>query len=222
VERGEETARFDWDRAFGRRAPRVLDIGSGDGSFLLDSARLRPEVDHLGIELVAPLAARGAREARDRGLSNVQFVGADAVGWLAGRFGPASIDEIHLYHPQPYFDPALAGLGLLSAGFFERLWEVLVPGGLLVLQTDDRRLGNYLQEACRKHFIPKIRSGPWPGAPSGRTRREAIAIRKKRSILRIEARRREAPLQTAPLPPYFVAGRPGLRTVRSARGRQRR
>jgi tRNA (guanine-N7-)-methyltransferase len=219
VDASEEPARFDWDRVFGRRARRILDIGSGDGRFLLESARLRPDCDHLGIELVGPLAARGALEARRRGLANVEFVSADAVAWLGNRGQEASIDEIHVYHPQPYFDPREAGRGMLTAKFFERLWEVLVPGGLLVLQTDDPRLGRYLLAACRNHFIPEIRPGPWPGAPEGRTRREAVALRKKRTVLRIEAPRRDVPAGAAPPPPFFVAGRPGLRTVRSGRRR---
>ena len=210
---------FDWERVFGRRAPRILDIGCGDGRYLISSARTRPGTDHLGIERIGPLLARGVREADRRGLPNLRLVAGDAVAWLFGRLDAASVDEVHVYHPQPYYDPDVARLGMLTAGFFERAWRVLVPGGLLVLQTDNRPYGKHLLQACRNHFEPQIRSGPLPDAPLGRTRREAVALRKNLKVLRVTARRRESPLHEAPPPEYFAPGRPGLRTVRAARKR---
>jgi tRNA (guanine-N7-)-methyltransferase len=211
---------FDWGRVFARRAPRVLDIGCGDGRYLIASALSRPECDHLGIELVGPLVAKGIRDADRRGLSNVRFVTGDAVMWLFKRLGDASIDEIHVYHPQPYHDPAQAGMGMLTAEFFERAWQVILPRGLLVLQTDHRAYGKHLLEACRKHFDPEIRPGPWPEAPFGRTRRETVALRKRLAVLRVTARRRESPLDVASPPDYFEPGRAGVRTVRAARKRK--
>jgi tRNA (guanine-N7-)-methyltransferase len=213
---------FDWTRTFGRSAPRVLDVGSGDGRFLMDSAAARPDRDHLGIELIGPLADQAARRATQRGLSNVRFVSGDAVAWLSTRLAADSVDEIHVYHPQPYYDPAEASLGMLTPAFFERVWRVLRPDGVLVLQTDNRPYGKYLLEAARKHFEVEVQPGPWPDAPLGRTRREIIARRKGLKILRAVARRRTAPLEIAPPPPYFDPTRPGLRTRRPTRKKSRR
>ena len=210
---------FDWARAFGRHAPRVVDIGCGDGRYLVASALARPGFDHLGIEIVEPLVSRGMRDADRRGLKNLRFVAGDAVMWLFKRLDDSSVDEIHVYHPQPYHDPARPGL--LTAEFFERAWRVIRPRGLLVLQTDHRACGRYLLEALRRHFDPEIRPGPWPDAPLGRTRREALALRKKMVVLRVEARRRESPRDLTPPAPYDELGRPGLRTLRAARKRRR-
>ena len=203
---------FDWGREFGRStSPRVLDVGCGDGQFLRAQAAARPERDHVGIDLLGPVIERAAKEARARGLANVRFLTADAVAWLAAQ--PAeSIDEIHVYHPQPYVDPAEVHLGMLTPAFFERMWITLRPGGLLVLQTDERRYGAYLREAVRKHFEAEVVDGPWPDAPEGRTRREAVARRKRLRVLRLAARRRDVPLDVAPPLPYFA--RPGVRRRR--------
>jgi tRNA (guanine-N7-)-methyltransferase len=212
--RGDDGRPFDWSGEFGRTAPRVVDVGCGNGRFLLATAVARPDVDHLGLERIAPLGARAARRADERGLSNVRFVAADAVAWLARL---ECLDEIHVYHPQPYYDPEEAGLGMVSPLFFERAWSALRPGGLLVLQTDDRPLGRYLLEAARRHFETEVVDGPWPDAPLGRTRREIQARRKKRRILRVRARRREVPLDIAVPPAYFGPGRAGLRRRRRSR-----
>lgn len=213
---------FDWTQVFGRTAPRVLDVGCGDGRFLIASALANPGRDHVGIEVLAPLVAKGRGEAERLQLANLRFFVGDAVQWLSECAGDASIDEIHAYHPQPYYDPSVVELGMLSAAFFERAWRVLRPGGILVLQTDSRPYGKHLLAAARKHFDPVIQPGPWPDAPHGRTHREEVAQRKKLEILRVVAARRETPLDVALPPPYFAAGRPGLPTVVSALRRRRK
>ena len=199
-------------------APLVVDVGSGTGRFVIESAAARPDRRFLGIEAVAPMVERATREAERRGLSNARFIAADAAAWLAGQ--PAgSIDEIHIYHPQPYYDPAQVPVELLSPKFFEDAWTALRAGGLLVLQTDVQRYGKHLLQAVAKQFDPEVQKGPWPDAPAGRTQREIVARRKGLPILRVVARRRDRPLDVPPPPPYFEPGRPGLRTRRQKKSK---
>jgi tRNA (guanine-N7-)-methyltransferase len=203
---------FEWATSFGRVAPRVVDIGCGDGDFLLAAAVARPERDHVGIDLLRPVIERAAAEAERRGLSNVRFLAGDAVAWLREAEG---LEEIHVYHPQPYVDPAEVRLGMLTPGFFESAWRALRPGGLLILQTDERRYGKYLLEAAQKHFETKVLDVPWPDSP--RTRREQTALRKGLRVLRVEARRRDTPLNVEAPTPYF--DRAGVRRRRIKRAR---
>lgn len=208
------TGWFQWEQVFGRVAPRVVDVGSGTGRFVIHAAGARPDRDHLGIEAVAALVEQSALEARRRGLRNARFVAGDASEWLSTRLAPDSVDEIHVYHPQPYLDPGQVPLELLTPEFFGRAWTAMRSGGILILQTDNRRYGKHLLEAVRRHFDPEILPGPWPDAPEGRTRREEVARRKGLEILRVVARRRDAPLDVPPPPPYFDPSRPGLRKRR--------
>ena len=41
---------IDWSAIFGRKAPLVLDLGCGNGRFVISSALARPEIDHVGIQ----------------------------------------------------------------------------------------------------------------------------------------------------------------------------
>jgi tRNA (guanine-N7-)-methyltransferase len=201
-------------------ARRIVDIGCGDGQFVVTAATSHPENDYLGIERIPPLLERAEKRARACGAANAHFISGDAVAWLFEHCEEASIDEIHVYHPQPYYDPAEAHLGMLTAAFFERVWRVLRPGGLLVFQTDNKRYGRYLLEAARRHFEPELHRGPWTDAPKGRTQREGVALRKKLSILRVVASRRSAELDIEPPPPYFDPARPGLKKRRVRRPRR--
>ncbi len=194
----------------------MIDVGCGTGSFLLSAAAARPERDHLGIEAVATLVEQAGREAEERGLRNARFVAGDASRWIAA-LESGSVDEIHVYHPQPYYDPGQEPLELLTPEFFEQAWKALRGDGILVLQTDNKRYGRHLLEAVKKHFDPEIQPGPWPDAPAGRTRREKVARGKGLPILRVVARRRASPLDLPPPAPYFDLTRPGLRVRRRKR-----
>ena len=70
---GTPGRRFDWDEVFGRRARRVLDLGCGNGRYLVASGLARPEADHLGVELVPPAVRLGSLRAGQRGLTNVKL-----------------------------------------------------------------------------------------------------------------------------------------------------
>ena len=200
---------FDWAKVFGRTAPRVVDLGCGNGRYLIGSAVARPQCDHLGIDLVQRAIDFGAHRASERGLANVRFATGDAVQWLFQRLDAA--DEIHVYHPQPYYLADPGSKRMMTPEFLERTWRVLRPDGLLVLQTDNKAYWTYLTMAVAKYFEPRPVPGPWPDAPQGRTRREILARGKGLTIWRMEARRREVPLEMEIPRPDFDANRPKFR-----------
>jgi tRNA (guanine-N7-)-methyltransferase len=202
---------FDWEAVFGRRAPRVVDLGCGNGRYLISSALARPNRDHLGIDEIQRVIDFAAHRANKRGLSNVRFVVGDTVAWLFERLAADSVDEIHIYHPQPYYGPDASQRRMLTGAFLERTWTVLRLGGLLVLQTDNKAYWDYLLRAVTKHFEIGLQPGPWPDAPRGRTRREIVARGKGLAIFRMTACRRDTPLAMEIPPPDFDANRPAFR-----------
>src|SRR4051794_37213186 len=65
--------RLDWHSLFGRQAPVVLDLGCGNGRYLLHSAVWRPDHDHLGADILPVVIRYATRRANQRGLSNIRF-----------------------------------------------------------------------------------------------------------------------------------------------------
>ena len=59
---------LDWRAIFGREAPLVLDLGCGNGRFVIASALARPELDHIGIEILPVVIRYATRRANQRGL----------------------------------------------------------------------------------------------------------------------------------------------------------
>src|SRR5205807_5333736 len=121
----------------GRKAPLVVDIGCGNGRFLIGSAVWRLDYDHLGIDVLPVVIRYATRRANQRGLHNVRFAVTDGHRFLSLYAEHKSVTEIHCYHPQPYADPAKMARRLLTPEFLMMLHRVLIPGGACFVQTDN-------------------------------------------------------------------------------------
>jgi len=168
---------LDFESIFGRKAPLVLDLGCGNGRFTIASALTRPEMDHLGIEILPVVIRYATRRANQRGLANVRLAVIGAYELLAQYIAPASITEIHLYHPQPYRDAQKKHRRLLTPEFLALVHRSLVMGGLAIIQTDNKAYWEYIRRIGPLLFDVEELTGRWPDAPQGRTRREIYARR---------------------------------------------
>jgi tRNA (guanine-N7-)-methyltransferase len=204
-----------WESVFGRRAPVVVDLGCGNGRYLITSAVWRPDHDHLGIDILPLVLRYATRRGNQRGLTNVRFAACDGQTLVQKYLGAAAVREIHCYHPQPYHDMRDASRRLLTPAFLAQVHRCLEPEGLFFLQTDNPGYWNYLLEVVPAFFEFTRQAGPWPDAPKGRTRREIIALRRGLPVFRGFGRKKaslssdDALVLAATLPlPNFDAGPP--------------
>jgi len=166
---------IDFATLFGRSAPVVLDVGCGNGRFALWSAVTRPEYDHLGVDALPVVIRYARRRGNQRGLTNLRFAVGGGRELLADHVAPASVREIHCYHPQPYYDRAMVHRRLITPAFLTLVHRSLDSSGQFVIQTDNPGYWRYLQRVVPLFFDFAEQSGPWPDNPAGRTRREIIA-----------------------------------------------
>jgi tRNA (guanine-N7-)-methyltransferase len=176
--------RLNWNALFGRDAPVVLDLGCGNGRFLIGSAITRKTHDHLGTDIL-PVVIRYARKrANQRGLTNIRFAVLGAHELLERFVEPHSVAEVHCYHPQPYYDPAQVHRRLITPAFLALVHRSLAPGGLFVVQTDNPGYWRYIREVAKVFFLFHERIGRWPDGPKGRTRREIVALKRGLPVFR--------------------------------------
>jgi tRNA (guanine-N7-)-methyltransferase len=176
--------RLHWPTLFGRDAPIVLDIGCGNARSTIHSAILKSTHNHLGVDAL-PVVIRYARKrGNQRGLINVKFAVIGGRELLEKYVEPGSVAEIHVYHPQPYYDPSQVHRRLITPAFLALVHRSLQPGGLFVIQTDNPGYWRYIREIAPMFFDFHERIGRWPDAPKGRTRREIVAMKKKLPIFR--------------------------------------
>jgi tRNA (guanine-N7-)-methyltransferase len=175
---------WNWVDIFGREAPVVLDLGCGNGRFLISSALARPTHNFLGIDILPLVIRYATKRCNQRGLHHTRLAVIGAYDLLAEYVPPASVAEIHLYHPQPYETRGHIQDRLITPEFLELCRRALVPDGLFVVQTDNKGYWQDIRRLVPSFFDFTELTGPWPDAPRGRTRREIYARRKKLKIFK--------------------------------------
>jgi tRNA (guanine-N7-)-methyltransferase len=166
---------LDWKSLFNRDAPVVLDIGCGNGRSMLTSAIARPDIDHLGIDILPVVIRYATRRGNQRGLSNTRWAVIGGNELLEHHVAPKSVSEIHIYHPQPYYRRDQVRLRLITPKFMVIVHRALQAGGTLRIQTDHPSYWSYMKQIIPIFFDFKSRNEPWPNADQGISRREIIA-----------------------------------------------
>ena len=129
-------ARLRLDDVFGRAAPRVLDIGFGDGEALISTAARSPEVDFLGVEVHEPGIGHLLVLLERAALTNVRIIARDVVDVIDDMLEPASFDAINIFFPDPWPKKRHHKRRLVSDTFMTKLAVIAKPGALLHLATD--------------------------------------------------------------------------------------
>ncbi len=130
--------RLDLARLFGNRNRVVLEIGSGKGRFLIAGATEQPDVNFIGIEKSLHYHRLIRDRVTKRGLDNIRLINHDAFLVLRGMLADASIDEIHIYFPDPWPRKREQKRRIIRAEVLTEIRRVLVPGGSGIYVTDHR------------------------------------------------------------------------------------
>jgi tRNA (guanine-N7-)-methyltransferase len=127
--------------------PLEIDLGCGDGSFLVELAGHHPERDFIGVERLLGRCKKVAKKIRRAGTANARIMRLDSkyvVEWLL----PAeSVSRIHLLCPDPWPKFKHRRRRLVQIPFLEAVKAALEPGGEFLFMTDHEE---YFEEACGK------------------------------------------------------------------------
>lgn len=127
---------LDLDAAFGRSAPRVLEIGFGMGTATAEIAAQRADTDFLGVEVHTPGVGSLLKLIGEQGLSNLRIVQHDAVEVLEHMLQPESLAGVHIFFPDPWHKSRHNKRRLIKPEFVQQLVTRIQSGGYLHLATD--------------------------------------------------------------------------------------
>ncbi len=133
---GYQPVAIDLDAAFGRTAPKVLEIGFGMGGATADIAQAKPDVDFLGIEVHSPGVGNLLKLIDERGIGNLRLIRHDAVEVVDNMLAPQSLDGFHLFFPDPWHKKRHHKRRLVQPAFVDKIVRLLKPGAYLHMATD--------------------------------------------------------------------------------------
>jgi tRNA (guanine-N7-)-methyltransferase len=132
----DSAADLDPERVFGRRAPLVLEIGSGMGEATAAMAAADPERDVLAVEVHTPGITSLMALVEARRLTNVRVLEADARAVLQDSIAAGSLDEVRVFFPDPWPKARHHKRRLVNAAFADLVASRLRAGGRLHVATD--------------------------------------------------------------------------------------
>lgn len=124
--------------------PLEIDVGCGDGSFLLEMAAHYPERDFLGIERLSGRIRRICRLAARQGLTNVRVIHLESAYTLSWLLPAGCAHRVHLLFPDPWPKKRHAFHRFVHPDNLAGIHRVLAPGASFLFKTDHE---DYFTEA---------------------------------------------------------------------------
>jgi tRNA (guanine-N7-)-methyltransferase len=129
-------APLDLEAIYGNNAPIEVDLGCGDGSFLVEIAAASPARNFLGIERLPGRIRSTNRKITERGLTNARVLLVE-TSYAVGRMLPASsVTQFYLMFPDPWPKRRHWRRRVVTEDFFASIHRALLPRGLLRIATD--------------------------------------------------------------------------------------
>ena len=152
--------RGNWNSRFFKNSnPVIIEMGCGKGEYTVDLSSKYPQRNFIGIDKKGARMWRGAKISNEDSRANVAFVRIRAEN-IAKVFGPAEIDEIWITFPEPQPNSPRHSKRFTSPQFIGRYREVLKPGGIIHLKTDNDMFYEYTLEVIREYGHTLLYNNP--------------------------------------------------------------
>ncbi len=124
------------DVAFGRSAPKILEIGFGMGEPTAQIALAHPQNDYLALEVHPPGVGSLLKQIDAQGIQNIRIVQHDAVEVLRDMVADATLDGVHIFFPDPWHKARHNKRRLIQAPFIAELVQKVKPGAYIHVAPD--------------------------------------------------------------------------------------
>ncbi|MCY7359639.1 MAG: tRNA (guanosine(46)-N7)-methyltransferase TrmB [Rudanella sp.] len=141
-----DTIKGQWHQLkFNNNNPIVLELACGKGEYTVGLAQEYPDFNFIGVDIKGDRIARGSQIALQQELHNVAFLRAD-IQYLREFFAPGEVSEIWVTFPDPQPRDKQEKHRLTHPRFLDLYAEILQPGGLFHLKTDNAPFFDYSLE----------------------------------------------------------------------------
>jgi tRNA (guanine-N7-)-methyltransferase len=129
--------RIEPEKLFTQKQPLEVELGSGDGSFIIQYAQQHPEHNIIGVERLLGRLRKIDKKGTRAGLRNLRGLRVEAAYFLEWLLPAKAVTALHVYFPDPWPKRKHRKNRLVNEHFTELASRILVPGGIAYLRTDD-------------------------------------------------------------------------------------
>ncbi len=144
------------DSIFRRSAPRVLEIGFGNGETLIEQASANPATDYLGIEVHEPGVGHCMLHAATARISNLRLFRRDAIEVMTHQIPDASLNRVNLYFPDPWPKKRHHKRRILQSAFLALVAEKIEAAGSFRISTDWENYAEHIDDLLEPQTLFKL------------------------------------------------------------------
>ena len=148
--------------AFGRDAPKVLEIGFGMGETTAAIAAAHPEIDYLAIDVHSPGVGALCKLIAESGLTNLRIIQHDAMEVLRNMIPDAALAGVHVFFPDPWRKVRYYKRRLIQPDFAALAAVKLAPGGCLHCATDWKDYAEWMLAVLSASVLENTAAGYAP------------------------------------------------------------
>ncbi|MFT4569157.1 MAG: tRNA (guanine-N7-)-methyltransferase [Hyphomicrobiaceae bacterium] len=143
-----------------------IEIGPGDGGFLVEAANRTPKTLWMGFEARPSLVTRILE--RHPQPANLRVLRTDGRWVVENLIEEATVDAYHVYFPDPWWKKKHHKRRLFTPAFSAAVQRTLVPGGVIYVMTD---VAPRFEEICNALRAVHLKEMEWadierPGSSS--------------------------------------------------------
>lgn len=150
VVQNETVYRGNWKKEiFNNDNPIHIEIGMGKGQFIMQLAKLNPEINYIGIEKYSSVLVRALEKMEKEPLPNIRFIRMEAEN-IEAVFAPEEIDQIYLNFSDPWPKDRHAKRRLTSREFLDRYANIIKKESQIIFKTDNTPLFDFSLEEAKE------------------------------------------------------------------------
>lgn len=148
---------LDVDSLFSEKRDLILEIGSGNGDWLINTLTEGADFNFIAVEICKKMVMKTIWRLEKRGFDNrVKLFRGQAETFLQEYLPPAMASRIHIHYPDPWPKKKHHKRRLLNPAFLGLLRTALKPGGELVIVTDFEKYAIEIRKIFKddERFLP--------------------------------------------------------------------
>lgn len=127
---------IEWKEIFGREAELVVELGFGNGEFLVELAKKNCSRNYVGFETSLTSIVKVQKKIHSEGLTNIRVFMVDGFFGLREFFQDESVESIYINFPCPWPKKSHSDRRFTKSEFVQTVAAVLKKDGFFQLTSD--------------------------------------------------------------------------------------
>jgi tRNA (guanine-N7-)-methyltransferase len=135
---------LDLSEIFGNEKKLALEVGFGDGAFLVETARSNLELNFVGIEIKEKRLKKAVKRIEKEKLENVKLLIMDVRIAIEEVFSLNTFNEIYINFPDPWPKERHKKHRIIDPDFLKELSRIMKPEAVLEIASDHEEYISYI------------------------------------------------------------------------------